>query len=131
MKTIGLQAVPRQKFSVTLDGIQYTITLVAVGPRSSVFTLVAAGLEEKAVGRVELDGSLGSLREVIEQNWSVTEKPELFCFGLLEAFDVKQLAALVAPRAVRFTGASDRAKTELGGLGAWYRLLGGEFEPPG
>jgi len=26
--------------------------------------------------------------------------PELFCFGLLEHFDVKQLAALVAPRPV-------------------------------
>jgi dienelactone hydrolase len=106
------------------------VTLVAVGPRSSTFALVAAGLEEKAVGQIELYGSLGSLREVIEQNWSVTEKPELFCFGLLEAFDIRQLAALVAPRPVTFLDASDRAKTELAQLGAWYRLLGGTFQPP-
>jgi hypothetical protein len=26
--------------------------------------------------------------------------PEAFCFGLLERFDIKQLAALVAPRRV-------------------------------
>ena len=107
------------------------VTLVAIGPRSSLFALVAAGLEEKAVGQVELHGSLGSLREVIEKNWSVTEKPEMFCFGLLEAFDIKQLAALVAPRPVRFINASNRAKTELPELTTWYRLLGGKFEPPG
>ena len=106
------------------------VTLVALGPRSSTFALVAAGLEEKAVGQVELHGSLGSLKEVIEQNWSVTQKPELFCFGLLEAFDVKQLTALVAPRPVKFINASNRAKTELPELVAWYGLLGGEFEPP-
>ena len=106
------------------------VTLVASGHRCSTFALVAAALEEKAIGRVELHGSLGSLREVIEGNWSVTEKPELFCFGLLEAFDVKQLTALVAPRPVRFIDPSDRAKSELAGLGAWYRLLGGKFERP-
>ncbi len=106
------------------------VTLVASGHRCCTFALVAAALEERAIGRVELHGSLGSLREVIEGNWSVTEKPELFCFGLLEAFDVKQLTALVAPRPVSFTDASDRAKSELAGLGAWYRLLGGKFERP-
>ena len=105
------------------------VTLVALGPRCSLFALVAAGLEPQAVGQVELHGSLGSLREVIEQNWSVTEKPELFCFGLLETFDVKQLAALVAPRPVRFVNPSERAKTELSGLAAWYGLWGGKFDP--
>jgi len=105
------------------------VTLVAVGPRASLFALVAAGLEPQAVGQVELHGSLGSLREVIEQNWSVAERPELFCFGLLESFDLKQLAALVAPRPVRFINPSDRAKTELSGLAAWYGLWGGKFDP--
>ncbi len=81
------------------------VTLVALGPRSSLFALVAAALEPKAIGRVELHESLRSLREVIQRNWSVTEKPELFCFGLLEAFDVKQLTALVAPRPVEFVNA--------------------------
>jgi hypothetical protein len=105
------------------------VTLVAVGPRSSLFALIAAGLEEEAIGQVELHGSLGSLREVIEQNWSVNQRPELFCFGLLETFDVKQLAALVAPRPVRFIDPNDRAKTELSGLAAWYGLWGGKFDP--
>jgi len=89
------------------------VTLVARGPRSSLFALVAAGLEETAIGRVELHQPLGSLKEVIEENWAVNQKPELFCFGLLEAFDVVQLAALVAPRSIVLAEAGDRARAEL------------------
>jgi hypothetical protein len=76
------------------------VTLVAVGPRLSTAALVAAVLEEKAIGKLELHGALKSLKEVIEQNRSVEQMPELFCFGLLEAFDIKQLSALVAPRPI-------------------------------
>ena len=105
------------------------VTLVTSGERSSLLALVAAALEEKAVAGVELHGSLGSLKEVIERDWSVNQKPELFCFGLLEAFDLKQIAALVAPRPVKFAGPSDRVKKEMAALGAWYKLLGGECDP--
>ena len=105
------------------------VAVVARGERSSLFALVGAALEEKAIGRVELHGSLGSLKEVIEKNWTMNQKPELFCFGLLESFDVVQMAALVAPRPVELIDASDRAKSELAKLGAWYGVLGSEFEP--
>jgi hypothetical protein len=77
------------------------VTLVSCGPRSSLFSLVAAALEEKAVAGAELQGALGSLKEVIEKDWTVDKQPEMFCFGLLEAFDVPQLTALVAPRKVK------------------------------
>jgi hypothetical protein len=105
------------------------VTLMAVGPRSSLFALVAAPLAEKAVGRVELHGAYGSLKEVIEQNGVVDKTPELFCFGLLEAFDVKQMAALAAPRPVVFAEPSTRVKAELAGLKAWYATLGSDFSP--
>jgi len=103
------------------------VAVVAVGPRMSLVALVSAGLEDKAVGRLELHGALGSLKEVIERNRSVDQMPEMFCFGLLEALDVKQLAALVAPRPIALPDRSARAKTELADLKAWYALLGGEF----
>jgi hypothetical protein len=74
------------------------VTLVSVGPRASVFATVAAALEEKAIGSLELRQPLGSLRELIEKNVGVNQQPELFCFGLLEQFDVPQLRALIAPR---------------------------------
>ncbi|MCX6904274.1 MAG: hypothetical protein NTW03_12515 [Verrucomicrobia bacterium] len=79
------------------------VEVAAVGPRSSVIALVAAGLEEQAIAGVTLTGSLSSLKQVIEQDWGVNQAPELFCFGLLEQFDLKHLAALVAPRSVRFS----------------------------
>ena len=105
------------------------VTLVALGTRSSAFALIAAALEGKAIGSVELHGSLGSLKEVIEQNWTVNQKPELFCFGLLESFDIRHIAALVAPRPVRFVAPADRVKNELAGLAAWYRLWHVECDP--
>lgn len=105
------------------------VEVVAVGPRSSAFALAAAGLEAKAIGRVEMHGSLGSLKEIIEQNKTVLQWPELFCFGLLEAVDVPQLVALAAPRQVQFIEPSARAKQELVGLKAWYTLLGAEHDP--
>ncbi|HEV3167964.1 MAG TPA: acetylxylan esterase [Isosphaeraceae bacterium] len=106
------------------------ITIVAIGPRASLAALVAAVVEEKAIGKLELRGSLGSLKEVIEQKIRYTKAPEYFCFGLLDACDIKQITALVAPRTVVFPEPSDRAKKELDGLNAWYKLLGGELVLP-
>lgn len=76
------------------------VTIVAVGPRSSLAALVAAAIEQKAIGSLELHDSLKSLKDVIAENKSVREAPELFCFGLLEEFDIPQIAALVAPRSI-------------------------------
>jgi hypothetical protein len=76
------------------------LPVLALGPRSSTFALVAATLEEKAIGSLELHGCMASLKEVIEKNGTVDKTPELFCFGLLELFDVPQLKALVTPRMV-------------------------------
>lgn len=102
------------------------VALQAHGPRSSLFGLTAAALEPVAIGSTRLHGALGSLQEVIETNGSVDKTPELFCFGLLEQFDVLHLAALAAPNPVEFVEPSDRAKSELAELAAWYRTLGVE-----
>jgi dienelactone hydrolase len=106
-----------------------SVTVVAVGPRLSLATLVGASLEEKAIGAVELHGALGSLKEILEQNRSVDQMPEMFCFGLLQALDVKHLVALIAPRPVVFISPSERAKKEMAGLKEWYALLGPAFDP--
>jgi len=106
------------------------VTVVAVGPRSSTFALVAAALEEKAVAGVRLHQSLGSLKELIEQNRGVDKTPEMFCFGLLEQLDVVQIAALVAPRPVEFVEPSERVKKETTPLKDWYTTLGAEWKAP-
>jgi hypothetical protein len=100
------------------------VALHAAGPRSSTFALIAAALETNAISSVALQGAMGSLKEIIETNDAVNRTPELFCFGLLEAFDIKHIVALTAPRPVRFTQASDRVKRELATLDGWYNLFG-------
>lgn len=78
----------------------HEVTLHAQGPRTSLLALVAAALEPKAIMALQWQNPLPSLKAIIELNWPVNEKPELFCFGLLEAFDIPQLRALVAPRPI-------------------------------
>jgi hypothetical protein len=72
---------------------------VAIGPRISLAALVAAatGGENERPQRLVLEDSLGSLREIIENNWTVDKHPELFCFGLLEHCDVDDLVELAKP----------------------------------
>jgi hypothetical protein len=108
------------------DGVK----VVAVGPRTSTVALVAAAVTGPgAVSALELHDPLGSLKEVIDANRVVAATPELFCFGLLERFDVADVAALVAPRPVVVKKPSERAKAEFARLGGWYRVLGREFDP--
>jgi hypothetical protein len=111
-------------------GIKKTpITIVADGPRSSVIAFAAAALDDKTIGRVEVISPTGSLKQIVEANRAFNESPELFCFGLLERFDVKDLAALVAPRPVVIRNPDERSRKEFADLVGWYRLLGSEHDP--
>lgn len=105
------------------------VELGARGRRTSLVALAVAALEPEAVDSVDLEGSFGSLQEVLEESLSVDKAPELFCFGLLERFDVLQIAALIAPRPLTLRAPGPRAQDELSGLAAWYRLLGREHDP--
>ncbi len=111
------------------DRYKAPVMLVSAGARSSVMVLVAAGIEERVIAEVQLHGSLGSLKESIESSWICLQAPELFCFGLLERFDVEQLVALVAPRPVKFLAPSSRVKKKLSDSWKWYKLLGKKFDP--
>lgn len=103
------------------------INLYAVGPRTSLIAVVAAALEPRAISSTALSGTMGSLKEIIESHGSADKTPELFCFGLLEAFDLKQLIALSAPSSVVIHEPSERAKKELGELENWRKI----FTPTG
>lgn len=129
-RALGLQA--NELLSIARwakESAKAPVAIVADGPRTSVIALAAAALEEGAIGRVELVGPQGSLKEIVEGNRTLDQSPELFCFGLLERFDVKHLAALAAPRPVVVRSPSDRAKKEFGDLAAWYKTLGADHDP--
>ena len=79
------------------------LTLCAIGPRTSTVALVAAGLEEQAIAKLNLQDPFPSLKTVLQQNHSYEDMPEMFCFGLLQDFDIPQLKSLVDPRPVAET----------------------------
>lgn len=89
------------------------VTVQAHGPRTCLMALCAAALTPEAVNAVTVQGALGSLKEIIEQNKGVDQAPDLFCFGLLEQFDIPQLVALSAPRKVKCLQPSARFQREL------------------
>ena len=106
-----------------------SVEVTATGPRTSTVALVAGAIDADAVGAVTVRGAFGSLKQLIEENRSVEQMPEQFSFGLLEAFDLKHIAALVAPRPVHFAEPGSRVKAEMAGLKAWYATLGGAHDP--
>jgi hypothetical protein len=78
------------------------VEIEALGPRMSLIAMVAAALEPQAISGVKLHQAWRTLREVFDKNISARQMPELFCFGLLEEFDVPQIEALIEPRPVAF-----------------------------
>lgn len=72
------------------------VRIVAAGNEvSGLVALVTAALEPEAVHGYSAAKSYKSLREVLDQNLYYQQRPEVFCFGLLEQFDVPQIEALV------------------------------------
>lgn len=65
-----------------------------IGPRSSLVALVAKALVPKHVGELKPSQHIEDLHGILRNNWTVSAKPEMFCFGLLEHFNAAQLKAL-------------------------------------
>lgn len=105
------------------------IVIQAHGPRTSLIALCASAVKSKSCDHARLYQSFGSLKEIIEENKTVDATPELFCFGLLESFDIRQLVAVAAPHKTTFVAPSDRVSKELGGLKEFYQSLGIEHSP--
>ena len=95
------------------------LQIVADGERLSLAALLATALETKAIDRVELRGSLATLKEVVEENYGINQKPEFFCFGLLEAFDIRELVAMAGAHKVENVDPSERMLAELAPLKEW------------
>lgn len=73
------------------------VILSGNGERTGLGVLAAAALGKNAAGEkraeigCEVRNGLTSLHQVIEKNYSVDKKPELFCFGLLSTVDIPEL----------------------------------------
>ena len=110
------------------------VKLVARGPRTSLLMLATAARlcatgKSKLLESIELHDCPGSLKEILEKNLPVQEARDLYSFGLLEEFDIPQLAALCAPVPVTFVKPSERARKELDSLRGVYQAFGSKHEP--
>ncbi|MCS7237660.1 MAG: acetylxylan esterase [Thermoguttaceae bacterium] len=92
------------------------IELIAWGQRSCLAALLAALMDQEAIDALVLVRPLGSLQEVIENNWDVTSRPDFFCFGLLATTDIPWLAVAMGPRSVRLKEAPQRLREALAKL---------------
>ncbi|MFM1802674.1 MAG: hypothetical protein RJA81_2026 [Planctomycetota bacterium] len=130
-RSLGLE-VRQFAASVAMDRsrLGQSVRVEAKGKRACLVALCAAALlGEGQITELVLHDSLGSLKQVIEDKVSYNDAPELFTFGLLAQFDIRQIAAMAAPSKVTFNNPSDRVKKELAGLEAWWKLLGTEHKP--
>jgi dienelactone hydrolase len=93
-EVLALAGWARQRFG-------HAPSIETFGRRTSLIGLAAAASDENALSGAVLHGSLRSLKQLIEENVTADKAPEMFCFGLLESFDIPQIVQLAAPRAVR------------------------------
>ncbi len=100
--TVGQRALGIEAAEVNAVGhwaaqtFKSTPAVHSIGPRTSLVALVAKALEPKAFGEFKPAQHIEDLNGILLNNWTVSDKPEMFCFGLLEHFNVAQLKALAA-----------------------------------
>ncbi len=72
------------------------VQLTAIGPRLGLAAHIAAALDPQTIEQLELRQPFASLKDVIKNDRTAIDAPELLCFGLLEHFDMPQLDALAS-----------------------------------
>ena len=87
------------KWACQQYGVQ-RVHLHSSGWTAGIAALMVAGLNPDRIDRVVVQNGLPSLKRLIEDRLEYEQYPTLFCFGLLEQFDVAELVALCLPRKV-------------------------------
>ncbi|MEZ6055379.1 MAG: hypothetical protein R3C01_01620 [Planctomycetaceae bacterium] len=84
------------------------LAIEAFGRRTGLIATLTAATTTETFSSVSLNGSFESLHDILKEDIAVNEAPELFCFGLLEHFDLPQIESLAAP--VTITGRVDSVR---------------------
>lgn len=71
------------------------VDVIATGPRTSLAALCAAAVDETSpIVKIETEGLPSSLKEFLKPDASYEKTPEVYCFGLLDSFDIESLKKL-------------------------------------
>lgn len=84
-RPLGIQA---REIAAVARWAKAEVTVESFGPRTSLMAAVAAALEPKAIASIQTHGALSSLHDVLRSDMTVDRFPEMFTFGLLEAWDL-------------------------------------------
>lgn len=83
------------------------VSLSAKGWNSCLIAIMACGLYNHRINEVSIDDYLESLKMLIENHLDYETYPSLFCFGLLEQFDIPELIELCDPvPVIKLSGSS-------------------------
>ena len=96
-RPLGIQASQISAVSSWAKASVKPVHLHAVGPRTSLMALCAKATVRDCCDELNMTDAMSSLKEVITKDIGVNQQPELFCFGLLEHFDIpllKQMAGV-------------------------------------
>lgn len=85
-RPLGIQA---SQIAAIARWLKAPVTIESFGPRTSLIAAVARGLEGGTITAVQTHDSLTSLKDIIGKNLGADKAPELFCFGLLEHFELR------------------------------------------
>ena len=80
-----------------------SLDIVAQGLSTGLIALCAAALRPRGIGTMNLDVP-DSLRRLIDRHIQYNDQPVMFCFGLLEQFDIEDLVALSDPVQIEIAG---------------------------
>jgi hypothetical protein len=92
-RPLGIQA--GQVLAVaTWAGQTQTVDLITVGPRAGLIGLVARAIDPSRFHAYDPQDGPTTLRQVLDDDLSFEQRPEWFCFGLLEQFEIAHLKQL-------------------------------------
>lgn len=86
-RPLGIQA---SQIAAIARWLKTPVTVESFGPRTSLIAAIARALEPKSIRATEPHDALNSLHDILAKNLTSDKYPELFCFGLLESFDLRK-----------------------------------------
>jgi dienelactone hydrolase len=93
-RPLGLQASQIAAAARWLAAKGLTVRVEAHGRTMGLAALSAAAIDPATITAARIQGGMRSLHDILSEDLTVDKHPQMFSFGLLEAFDMPQIKAL-------------------------------------
>lgn len=95
-RPLGVQASQIRAVARWLNDEQQAgpVYVAALGRRTGLGALIAQALDPQEIAGLHVEKPFVTLRQIINEDLQATDGPELFCFGLLQEFDIPEIKSL-------------------------------------